>query len=774
LQVSGLSYTWDPAKEAGERVDPADILINGQPLQASQTYSVTVNSFLADGGDNFTVLKEGSEREAGPTDLDALIEYLKQLEQPFGASIEGRINIPLDMFVQVTDLHYGNFADAQKVFQGKYDPQAYAQPFVEEIKALDPSFVVTTGDLVLKAETNPLEKGIEWYDLYLNDIVNPIKSEGIPFYQVPGNHDVGGSKYYKKPEDKEKIPDELKKYFGDGLFTEKTGFATHYSFDQADYHYIVLDPLEAGRTVSLPEEQFNWLQEDLEKNKDKNIILFFHQPSSNWNDWEKIRDLLKDYKVKMMLSGHWHTEEAVDNGFPEQATSSFCGSWWRDIVGKAGAPLGYRLVCPLPGKDGEVLSFYKELGANKQINVISPVDVAIDAGAPLKVQAYDASQLIKDLFYRIDGSEWQPLSMEKIGVWYEGRAALNIVPDGKYHKIEVGYRAADGEIFSKEQSYKFAADKTITVEEIYDQFDEFRGRYATVETTVTAAFADGQMPIIQDKTGGISVWAGECAGRPAFEEGQRITLRGKVATDGDQTRQLHLNDAQNIQITGEQPPTPKAVEIPELSSYYYQLVGVKNVKVTEVAASEFYAEDTQGRKLLIYTGDVRPKYSPQDNLKAGDVLNISGIAWPYLGENEICPRSPEDIQLTADELATAKEEAKNTLDSYKNPADYRQAQKDELTAAITAGKAAIGKAADVDAVNSALAAAKAELDKIKTDARLTAEELAEELAAAKTKAKNELDSYKMLPITAMLKRLSWQTLLPQKKPPSAKRRTSTL
>jgi hypothetical protein len=364
--------------------------------------------------------------------------------------------------------------------------------------------------------------------------------------------------------------------------------------------------------------------------------------------------------------------------------------------------------------------------------------------------------------------------MEKIGVWYEGRAALNIVPDGKYHKIEVGYRAADGEIFSKEQSYKFAADKTITVEEIYDQFDEFRGRYATVETTVTAAFADGQMPIIQDKTGGISVWAGECAGRPAFEEGQRITLRGKVATDGDQTRQLHLNDAQNIQITGEQPPTPKAVEIPELSSYYYQLVGVKNVKVTEVAASEFYAEDTQGRKLLIYTGDVRPKYSPQDNLKAGDVLNISGIAWPYLGENEICPRSPEDIQLTADELATAKEEAKNTLDSYKNPADYRQAQKDELTAAITAGKAAIGKAADVDAVNSALAAAKAELDKIKTDARLTAEELAEELAAAKTKAKNELDSYKMLPITAMLKRLSWQTLLPQKKPPSAKRRTSTL
>ena len=107
-------------------------------------------------------------------------------------------------------------------------------------------------------------------------------------------------------------------------------------------------------------------------------------------------------------------------------------------------------------------------------------------------------------------------------------------------------------------------------------------------------------------------------------------------------------------------------------------------------------------------------------------------------------------------LAEAKTEAKEELEEYKAPADYRDAQKAELTAAIEAGKAAIAAAADETAVEAALANAKAAIDAIKTDAQLTAEESAEEAAAfeqakkeaaaalakAKTDAKAALDSYK--------------------------------
>jgi 5'-nucleotidase len=90
LQISGLTYTWDASKPIGEKV--VDIYLpDGTKLDPNSEYTVTVNSFLADGGDNFTVFKEGKNREVGPVDLDALINYIQQLPQPFDAQIEGRI-----------------------------------------------------------------------------------------------------------------------------------------------------------------------------------------------------------------------------------------------------------------------------------------------------------------------------------------------------------------------------------------------------------------------------------------------------------------------------------------------------------------------------------------------------------------------------------------------------------------------------------------------------------------------------------------------------------
>jgi 5'-nucleotidase len=41
----------------------------------SSKYRVTVNSFLADGGDQIYVLKNGTDRLGGPQDLDAMKAY---------------------------------------------------------------------------------------------------------------------------------------------------------------------------------------------------------------------------------------------------------------------------------------------------------------------------------------------------------------------------------------------------------------------------------------------------------------------------------------------------------------------------------------------------------------------------------------------------------------------------------------------------------------------------------------------------------------------------
>lgn len=90
LQISGLTYTWDDSQPIGKKV--IDIrLADGTELDPEKNYSVTVNTYLAEGGDNFTVFRQGTNRETGPMDIDALIEHIKQLPQPFSSEIKGRI-----------------------------------------------------------------------------------------------------------------------------------------------------------------------------------------------------------------------------------------------------------------------------------------------------------------------------------------------------------------------------------------------------------------------------------------------------------------------------------------------------------------------------------------------------------------------------------------------------------------------------------------------------------------------------------------------------------
>lgn len=77
LQVSAaLTYTWKASGGACDKVDPASIKINEVTVDPVARYRVTVNSFLADGGDNFLVLTLGTERLGGEVDTDAIAKYL--------------------------------------------------------------------------------------------------------------------------------------------------------------------------------------------------------------------------------------------------------------------------------------------------------------------------------------------------------------------------------------------------------------------------------------------------------------------------------------------------------------------------------------------------------------------------------------------------------------------------------------------------------------------------------------------------------------------------
>ncbi|WP_407176199.1 bifunctional metallophosphatase/5'-nucleotidase [Bradyrhizobium sp. STM 3562] len=91
LPVSkGFRYSWDAAKPYGERVVAASMMLNGKPIEPAASYRVTVNNYLALGGDGFTVLKGGTNPQFGSYDDEALFAYF-QASSPIAPPAADRI-----------------------------------------------------------------------------------------------------------------------------------------------------------------------------------------------------------------------------------------------------------------------------------------------------------------------------------------------------------------------------------------------------------------------------------------------------------------------------------------------------------------------------------------------------------------------------------------------------------------------------------------------------------------------------------------------------------
>jgi 5'-nucleotidase len=72
---TGFEYTYDPTAAPGARIGA--MWLNDEEVTDDGTYSVTVNSFLASGGDNFPTLAQGTDvRDTGMVDLQAMVDYM--------------------------------------------------------------------------------------------------------------------------------------------------------------------------------------------------------------------------------------------------------------------------------------------------------------------------------------------------------------------------------------------------------------------------------------------------------------------------------------------------------------------------------------------------------------------------------------------------------------------------------------------------------------------------------------------------------------------------
>ncbi|MEI8267398.1 MAG: bifunctional metallophosphatase/5'-nucleotidase [Betaproteobacteria bacterium] len=74
IPSSSMTYDWNARAPHGSRVQ--NLRIGGAPVDPARDYRLTVNSFMADGGDGVGMLVKGRQRVGGILDLDALVNHL--------------------------------------------------------------------------------------------------------------------------------------------------------------------------------------------------------------------------------------------------------------------------------------------------------------------------------------------------------------------------------------------------------------------------------------------------------------------------------------------------------------------------------------------------------------------------------------------------------------------------------------------------------------------------------------------------------------------------
>jgi 5'-nucleotidase len=86
----GFTYSWSLSGTPCNKVDPNSIMLNGSVIDPAASYRVTVNSFLADGGDSFPILVQGTDRLGGAVDTDAFEAYFAA-NSPVSPGLQDRI-----------------------------------------------------------------------------------------------------------------------------------------------------------------------------------------------------------------------------------------------------------------------------------------------------------------------------------------------------------------------------------------------------------------------------------------------------------------------------------------------------------------------------------------------------------------------------------------------------------------------------------------------------------------------------------------------------------
>ena len=252
-----------------------------------------------------------------------------------------------------------------------------AHDVLEEMVGTDAGFAVVLGDISFDNKQTYLP------------YMRATGRVGIPFYNVPGNHDAN----YDGMDTHEHY-DTWRTIFG----------PRYYSFDYGPVHFMVLAdvqwPEQGTRYVAgLGPEQLAWIEADLAHvPQEALVVLAMHiplTPAQNNPDFARLYELLKDHRYTLSFSAHSHT---VSQGFLTEefgwqgpnphhhiVSGATCGAWWegaKDEVGiphatgSDGTPNGY-FVASFDGNGYSTRFKAARRPADFQMQIQTPEEVAV-------------------------------------------------------------------------------------------------------------------------------------------------------------------------------------------------------------------------------------------------------------------------------------------------------------------------------------------------------------------------------------------------------------
>ncbi|MET0525081.1 MAG: 5'-nucleotidase C-terminal domain-containing protein, partial [Nocardioides sp.] len=145
--------------------------LDGEPIEPTSTYSVTVNSFLATGGDNFSELAHGADSvDTGTVDLQAMVDYMKQYDTT---------PLPVDYGQRAVEVTFPN--DAPEVYGVgdtiSFDVASWAMSAAGD--ATDDEIQVKLGDTVLGTPAVNNTIGNKPYDNYGTATVSVVVPDDV-------------------------------------------------------------------------------------------------------------------------------------------------------------------------------------------------------------------------------------------------------------------------------------------------------------------------------------------------------------------------------------------------------------------------------------------------------------------------------------------------------------------------------------------------------------------------------------------------------------------